>query len=52
MSVPIISRDCGSRLASYIEGRRRELVAAAIRSPALERPGAVTATSFANSTLR
>ncbi len=51
MNVATISRDCGSRLASYIEGRRRELIANAVRSPALERPGAVTATALANAFL-
>ncbi|MDQ2909075.1 MAG: HD-GYP domain-containing protein [Candidatus Eremiobacteraeota bacterium] len=51
MSVPTISRDCGSRLASYMEGRRRELVGAVIRSPALERPGAPSASACANAFL-
>ena len=46
-----ISRDVGCRLASYIEGRRRELVASIVRSSVLPRPGSVAANTFAGALL-
>jgi len=48
MSGTTITRDAGCRLASYIEDRRRDLVATVIRSAALPRPGSIAAAVFAN----
>jgi len=42
-----ISRDAGSRLASYIEGRRKDLVSAIVRSSVGPRPGSLGASSIA-----
>ena len=42
-----ISRGEASRLASYIEGRRRDLVASIVRSSVLPRPGSIAANTFA-----
>ncbi len=47
MSAATISRDRGSRLASYLEVRRAELVSRIIGSPALARPGDPAASAFA-----
>jgi HD-GYP domain-containing protein (c-di-GMP phosphodiesterase class II) len=46
-----ISRDTSSRLASYVEERRRELVSAIVRSSVLPRPGSIGASVFAGSFL-
>ena len=51
MSGSTISRDVGCRLASYIEGRRRDLVATVVRSTVLPRPGSVGANAFAGAFL-
>ncbi len=51
MSGSMISRDVGCRLASYIDGRRRELVASIVRSSVLPRPGSVAANAFAGAFL-
>jgi len=47
MSAASISRDRGTRLASYVEARRAELVARIVGSPALARPGDPAASAFA-----
>jgi putative nucleotidyltransferase with HDIG domain len=46
-----ISRDSGTRLASYIEARRRDIVASVIRSSFLARPGSIAASVFAGAFL-
>jgi putative nucleotidyltransferase with HDIG domain len=51
MSGSTISRDTACRLASYIEERRRELVASVVRSSVLPRPGSFAASVFANAFL-
>ena len=51
MSGSTISRDVGCRLASYVEDRRRELVAAIVRSTVLPRPGSIAASVFAGAFL-
>jgi putative nucleotidyltransferase with HDIG domain len=48
---PTISRDAAARLASYIEDRRRDIVASVVRSSVLPRPGSIGANSFANTFL-
>jgi len=47
MSAATISRDRGTRLASYVEVRRAELVSRIVGSPALARPGDPAAGAFA-----
>ncbi|GAC1301156.1 MAG: hypothetical protein NVSMB19_08950 [Vulcanimicrobiaceae bacterium] len=51
MSGSTISRDSGSRLASFIEDRRRNLVASIVGSSVLPRPGSIAANAFTNSFL-
>ena len=51
MTHPTISRDAAARLASYVEDRRRDIVASVGRSSVLPRPGSIAANSFANSFL-
>ncbi len=49
MKERVISRGTAGSLARFIEDRRRELVAAVVRSPVLLRPGSVAASVFAAS---
>jgi putative nucleotidyltransferase with HDIG domain len=51
MTGSVISRDAAARLASYIEDRRREIVAAVVRSSVLPRPGSPAAAAFAGAFL-
>jgi putative nucleotidyltransferase with HDIG domain len=51
MTGATISRDAAARLASYIEDRRRDIVASVVRSSVLPHPGSIGANSFANSFL-
>lgn len=51
MTGSAISRDAASRLASYIEDRRHDIVASVVRSSVLPRPGSPAATAFANAFL-
>jgi len=51
MSGSTISRESACRLASYIEDRRREIVASVVRSSVLPRPGSFAASVFANAFL-
>jgi len=51
MSDSTISRDSGSRLASFIEDRRLGLVASIVGSSVLARPGSISANVFANALL-
>ncbi len=48
MTGATISRETGTRLASYIEVRRRELVASVVRSAVLPRPDSIAASAFAD----
>jgi len=51
MSGSTISRESACRLASYIEDRRREIVASVVRSSVLPRPGSFAASVFTNAFL-
>jgi HD-GYP domain-containing protein (c-di-GMP phosphodiesterase class II) len=51
MSGSTISREAARRLVSYIEERRREIVASVVRSSVLPRPGSFAASVFANAFL-
>jgi hypothetical protein len=51
MKSATLSSDAAWRLASYIEGRRRSIVATVVRSSALPRPGSVAASAFAGAFL-
>lgn len=46
-----ITRDAGCRLAAYIEDRRRDIVAAVVRSSVLPRPGSLAASTFTHAFL-
>jgi putative nucleotidyltransferase with HDIG domain len=51
MNGATLTGDAAWRLASYIEGRRRSIVATVVRSSALPRPGSVAASAFAGAFL-
>jgi len=51
MTGSVITRDSAARLASYIEDRRRDIIASITRSPVLPRPGSPAAASCAGTFL-
>jgi putative nucleotidyltransferase with HDIG domain len=51
MTDPTLSRDSAARLASYIEDRRRDIVASVVRTSVAPRPGSIGANSFVSAFL-